>query len=144
MAEDEEVDYMDGMGAGVSKINSAMIVNATLNELWKDFFRHFRAGKYLSSNNDLDCVWTILGGEKNIEGSEKERQYIVIEKLIFESGVLQDSVVQRGFLEIDETFIRKSSKQKALLLKKALFLRRLQNEQGKGTAYNMGEEDYLD
>lgn len=125
----------------LSRINSAGLVNSTLSNLWSDFFRHFRDGKYLSSNSDLDCIWTILGGEKGIEESETEDDYFKIEEKLKESGNLRDSLEVRGFGKVDDTQLGIMIKQKSIMLKKALFLRRLQNSQGKGTAYNDGEDE---
>lgn len=127
-----------------SKINSAMIVNMTLNELWKDSFRHFRDGKYLSWNNDLDTIWTILGGEPDIENSPIEKNYNEINKELSNLGNLFNELEVRGFDKINKECIIKLNKQKSVLLKKALFLRRLQNRQGKGTAYHDADEDYMD
>ena len=125
-----------------SKINSAMIVNMTLNELWKDSFKHSRAGLYLSWNNDLDTIWTILGGEPDAKQLEKD--YNNINSELFKIGNLSNSSECRGFNRIDADTLNKLTKQKAILLRKALFLRRLQNTQGKGTAYHDADEDYMD
>ena len=136
---DDEADF-----GKLSKINSAVIVNATINNLFMDFYRHYRHGEYLNANSDLDCIWTILGGEKGIENSETEEEYYIIEKKIADSGNLQNSIERKGFNSIDEKQKQKFVKQKKILLDKALFLTRLKNVQGKGTAYSMGEEDYMD
>ena len=127
--------------AKTSKINSAMLVNSTLNELWKEFYTHFRAGKYLSSNVDLDCIWTILGGEDKIEKSKIEDNYKEIETKLKNSGILQDSLGSIGFNRVRTEDIQKFAIQKGILLSKALFLRRLQNSQGKGTAYEDKDEE---
>lgn len=127
-----------------SKINSAMVVNMTLNELWKDSFRHFRDGRYLSWNSDLDAIWTILGGEPDVENSEDEKNYNSLNNELKEIGSLNNLIESRGFNKIETQIILKLNKQKAILLKKALFLRRLQNKQGKGTAYHEADEDYMD
>jgi hypothetical protein len=127
-----------------SKINSAMIVNMTLNELWKDSFRHFRDGKYLSWSNDLDTIWTILGGEPEIENSDTEKSYNDIITKLKNCGCLSNSIEVKGFNKVDSSCLNRLQNQKAILLKKALFLRRLQNRQGKGTAYHEADEDYMD
>lgn len=128
----------------LSKINSAALVNSTLSNLWLDFFRHFRAGKYLAANSDMDCIWTILGGEKDIEKNDIETNYLSIEEGLRKSGTLRDSIEVAGFGEVDEAQLIKIAKQKDILLKKSIFLRRLQNSQGKGTAYHDGDDEELD
>jgi hypothetical protein len=128
----------------LSKINSAALINLTITNLWNDFFRHFREGKYLSSNNDLDCLWMILGGEKGIKDSDTEKEYLKIETSLCKSGTLQDSVSIKGFNKVEQTQLDKFSKQKGLLKDKGLFLRRIQNSQGMGKAYNDASSDYMD
>lgn len=142
MDANEEIENVsDGV---TSKINAAGLINLTTNNLWVDFYNDFRKGKYLSANNDLDCIWTILGGEKGVEKSPEEEAYNEIEKELKETGSLSNGISTKGFEDINPKFILRQSRQKRTLLKKALFLRRLQNEQGKGTAYEKGESDYMD
>ena len=125
----------------ISRINSAGLVNSTLSNLWNDFFGHFKKGQYLSANNDLDCIWTILGGENGIEGKTIENNYKLIELKLSKSGSLQDSIKQIGFNLIDEKQVEKFQNQKKILIEKSLFLRRLMNSQGKGTAYDEDDEE---
>lgn len=125
----------------VSKINSAGMVNSAINNLWLDYFRHYKTGQFLSCNSDLDCIWTILGGEVGIEGSDSEKKYFAIEASLDTCGVLQDNLEKNDFEPIQPLDLKQRSKQKALLMKKALFLRRLQNNQGKGTAYLSGDDE---
>lgn len=125
----------------ISKINSAAIVNISLNNLWIDSFRHLRSGEYLKWNNDLDCIWTILGGEPTIKDSDDEKEFLRIEEEISKSGNLSNSANFKGFSVPDDDYLQKLSSQKAALMKKAMFLRRLQNSQGKGTAYDSGDDE---
>lgn len=144
------IDYSDLEVDSIklSKINSAVIVNINLNNLFVDFTRHYRTGKYLSANSDLDCIWIILGGDIGIKkdktDDKTEDSYNVIEKELSESGTLQDSVQVKGFDPIDDKQLDKLKGQKVVLLKKAMFLRKLQNKQGKGTAYQDEKEGDFD
>ena len=144
MSDFEEDSSFDGSST-LSKINSAHIVNVTLNELWKDYFRHYKSQKYKDANMDLDCIWTVLGGEKGVAGTDKEKEYLKIENEIASRGAMPN-----GFSRLilskkpDEEFIKFIRLQVVNLQKKALFLRRLQNEQGKGSAYHDADEDYMD
>jgi hypothetical protein len=138
---EEETNFEDDAEKALSKINSASIINITLNELFKDFFRHYRDGKFLSANNDLDCIWTVLGGEKGIEGTDVEIKYSNLDLKI--KG-LRDSLSTIGFTTINKDNISMFGVQKKALIDKALFLRRLLNNQGKGTAYHSADEDYMD
>ena len=137
----ENETYVDA--GKLSKINSAYLVNSTLNNIWIDFFRHFRAGQYLSSNNDLDCVWTILGGEKGISESKEEKEFVNIQADLKALGDLINGANTKGFAPLNQIQLAVMNKQRDVILKKSLFLRRLQNSQGKGTAYHdENEEDF--
>lgn len=127
----------------LSKFNSAGLVNSMLHNLWLDFFRHFRTGEYLKGNLDLDCIWTVLGGEKNIPGSTTEKEYIIIEGKLAKAGNLRDAVSIVGFNKIGSNHAKLFFTHKAIILEKALFLRRLQNQQGKGTAYSDPDDDLM-
>lgn len=140
----EEIETNSDDFGKLSRINSAGLVNSMLSNLWQDFFRHFRSGEYLAANCDLDCVWTILGGEKEIEGGETEGNYLDIDKQLSESGSLVNSLEIKGFGKINREQLERAMRQKAILLKKSLFLRRIQNRQGKGTAYHDEDEGDFD
>lgn len=119
-----------------SKINSAMILNIAIQELFKDYSKHFREGRFLNCNNDLDMIWVILGGEPHIEKSQTEKDFIKINEELYKLGQLNNGIEPRGFNEVSKEVIIKINKQREVLIKKGLFLSRLRNEQGKGTAYS--------
>ena len=138
---EDENSIPDEFSGGFSKINSAGIVNVTLNNLWIDFYRHYRSGQYLSANSDLDCIWFILGGEKSVIDSDEEKAYFTIEKQLALSGEIRNSLEAKGFDKVNPVQVQAFKVQKPLLGEKALFLRRLQNIQGKGTAYWDGSDE---
>lgn len=139
MTEDFE-DSQDDFGK-LSKINSAGLVNSTLSNLWLEYFRHYRHGQFLDANSDLDCVWTILGGEKGVSGSATESRYKLIEYKLQSTGVLSNSIEKKGFGKVKPEVLVRKGKQKTIINEKAIFLRRLMNKQGKGTAYNDGDDE---
>lgn len=130
----------------VSKINSGMLINLRLNELWKDAHRHSRQGQYAKWNDDLDRVWMELGGDEK-EIDEKDEKYKdstdgKYEKLI--EGYAKSAKGENkksGFNKSDKIDKVSLISQKKALMKRELFLRRLQNKQGKGTAYRNEDED---
>lgn len=136
MKQDYDNDSDDDYGK-LSKINSAGLINSTLSNLKNDFFKHYRNGEYLRANSDLDCLWVILGGEKDVD----PKGYNEIEMELSKTGTLSDSLEIRGFGKVDPKQLEKIGNQKSLLLKKALFLQKLQNQQGKGTAYLDGDDE---
>lgn len=118
-----------------SRINAAGIINITLENLWRDTYSAMAKGDYLLWNTKLDSIWAILGGDVK-DGSDDDLNFSKINIKLYESGSLKSKV--------GEGFAKKSnpnnSVQYQILLKKSLFLRRLQNSQGKGTAYETGDD----
>jgi len=143
-------DYEDELEQSTtSKINSGMLIVLRLNELWKDAHRHSRAGQYSKWNDDLDRIWCELGGdEKEIEVGDKKYKdssdYMYNKLTLDFANVCTDVKAPTGFQTHDDTSKLSFVKQKQALIKKEIFLRRLQNKQGKGTAYHDSAEDYMD
>jgi len=122
-----------------SKINAAGMINSTLEGLWSESYTSMSQGDYNRWNIKLDSIWCILGGDcKEGDDTDKEMKKINLE--IYEKGSLK-SKTGKGF---SEKLNPNNPIQYQLLLKKSLFLRRLQNKQGKGTAYTSDDEDDFD
>lgn len=123
----------------MSKFNSAGLINATLERLWVDSHNAMTIGNYVLWNTKLDAIWTILGGDVK-EGSDDDKKFQELSLKIYESGSL------RGKIGIG--FNKKENPDNTIqyqhLMRKSLFLRRLQNSQGKGTAYASDDEDDFD
>jgi len=135
----EEIDTGSDDFGKLSKINSAQLVNSMLHNLWLDFFRHIREPDYNSANLDLDCIWTILGGEKESDDrKEAETNYKNVQGKILNLG---EETIKTGFSKPTTKDIVRYANYKKILMEKALLLRRLQNQQGKGTAYGYGEDE---
>lgn len=117
----------------ISKINSAALINLRLNSLWNDCNNHARSGQFSNWNNDLDCIWRELGGDVKEDG-KREKTFYTIESSLQElfKGI---DLNQDGFISKEELDKTKMSKLYMQLSKKELFLRRLMNKQGKGSAY---------
>jgi hypothetical protein len=124
---------------GVSRINAAGLINSTLEKLWSESYSAMARGDYLLWNTKLDSIWAILGGDE-IEGSTADKDFNNINLKIYELGSLK-SKIGGGFTQQSNP---NNPNQYQLLLRKALFLRRLQNKQGKGTAYASDDEDDFD
>ena len=119
-----------------SRINAAGLINSTLEKLWSKSYEAMSNGNYILLNTTLDSIWAILGGDEKEGGNvEKDMQKINLE--ISSYGSLK-SKIGKGFHKESNP---NNSVQYYLLIKKSLFLRRLQNKQGKGTAYVSGDED---
>ena len=144
-------DYeQDLENSTTSKINSGMLIVLRLNDLWKDAHRHSRGGQYSKWNDDLDRVWCELASdEKPLTAKEKKAGNLTAEEeydkwtLVY-AKACQNGKKTNGFAKPDEKFKISSATQKQALIKKEIFLRRLQNIQGKGTAYHDSMDDYMD
>jgi hypothetical protein len=117
----------------LSRINSAGLINITLENLWKDCYNAMARGQLDLWNIKLDAIWLILGGD----AVDKDKEINDIDISIYELGTLRPPAYSGFEKEINPN----ATKQYLLLKKKSLFLRRLQNTQGKGTAY-ITEDDF--
>jgi len=124
-----------------SKLNAAGLINVSLERLWMESYNAMAAGDLVKWNRKLDAIWNILGGDC-LENGPEDKEMIKINLLIYRSGSLRRKV--EGFKTLDELNKISSARQYILLNKKALYLRRLQNKQGKGTAYINPEDDDFD
>ena len=125
----------------ISKINAAGIINVTLENLWRDIFVAMAQGNLTLWNRKLDAIWGILGGDQ-VDGDDVDKNMAALNLKIYETGSLNHK--KSGFQKLKEGESEKMSMQYLLLNKKNLFLRRLQNKQGKGTAYAFEDRDDMD
>lgn len=138
----EEEFLTEGMDEEkVSKYNAAFLINQSLEFLWRGVFTSIDNNDLWKWNRKLDAIWIILARDIE-EGSEQEKKYNDIELEIRKTGSLVYKKV--GFSILSSEDLKKMSLQYQLLKKKSLFLGRLQNKQGKGTAYVQSLEDYMD
>lgn len=126
-----------------SKINSAALINIRLHNLWNDTHLHSRKGDYASWNADLDRVWCELAADVKNGSPFLEKFNEIKGKLKEVNPILKWNEV-KGFQELSKEQKEKQQSQYEVLMDKEIFLRQLQNEQGKGTAYWDAAEDYMD
>jgi len=125
----------------ISRINSAGLTNITLENLWRDCYNAMAKGNLILWDRKLDAIWTNLGGDCKRNGKEsKELRKMDLE--IAKIGSLRNKIT--GFNTKESINSLNLAKQYLLLKEKALFLKRLQNSQGKGTAYASDDEDDID
>jgi len=120
----------------ISKINAAGIINITIENLWRDVFIAMSNSNLVLWNKKLDAIWSILGGDQE-KGDTVDKKMTALNSRIYATGSLSHTKV--GFEKLGDDAAEKMALQYLLLNEKNLFLRRLQNKQGKGTAY-MGED----
>ena len=141
----------------ISKFSSGINILQRVDFLWKNCHNYKRNNQYHNWNEELDSVWLELArdlkpdeyndldedgkitfDEDKIKTKGYESKFeafeIELEKLMpfIDSGTI-------GFQKPTKEMNEKRNKQYKLLMKKQLFLARLENELGKGTSW--GEED---
>lgn len=125
----------------VSKYNSGALINLRLNELWQDAHKHKRKAQYSSWNGDLDAVWCELAGDV-IEESGNDKAFTNLNQELSKLSPIINWDGNGGFNKISELQKLNRQKQYLKLIKKEVFLRRLQNVQGKGTAYDNDDDGW--
>lgn len=123
-----------------SKLNSGGLINIRIDSLWKDCHKHSRSGMYSSWSADMDCIWSEFVGEYEENSPEQKKFDDINLKLL----LVQNWGAINGFKKMTALDKQEMSRQYQLLRKKEEFLHRIQNKQGKGTAYNDGSEDDWD
>lgn len=106
----------------VSTFNGSIAQIMRLDALWKDCHKHSREKHYDKWNDDLDRVWCELSEDASDTDSKTFEKYA-------------------------DDYLEKRSKGKNVyyhLLKKEIFLRKLQNTQGLGKSYKDESEDDFD
>ncbi len=120
----------------ISKINAAGLINITLENLFRDCYIAMANYNYKLWMIKLDSIWTILGGDEKRD-SKADKYINDLDLKIYTLGDMS--------IPVNRTFNKKpesNSKDQYQLLKlKTIYLRRLQNKQGKGTSY-MRDDDY--
>lgn len=126
---DEEISNVTSQK--VSKFSSGIAQLMRLDEIWKDTHRHVRTGRLEMWNWDLDRVWCELSADLEDGNEDGKKPDARIKKFEDINKEIASSKLNFG-------------KYYQILMKKELFLRRLQNELGKGTSYEEGDDDYMD
>lgn len=124
-----------------SKINSAGLMNLRMHQLWQDVNKHARRGQYALWNADLDRIWCELAGDVN-EKSEDWETFKELKRELMKVSPILNWKPSEGFQELTFKQLQIQNQQYEKLIDKEVFLRRLQNKQGKGTAYVDEQDDW--
>lgn len=134
----------------LSKINSAALINIRINNLWLEVNKAAVSGNYFKWNSYLDRVWCELGGdvkEKKKEEDEKDKEKSYMEEFNELDRKVSEKLKQiptkGGFKQFTKSDKENMVGIYDVLMKKEFFLRRLQNKQGKGTAYEESWDEYI-
>ena len=129
-------EYDPTEGLVTSRFNSGMLINLRLNNLWVLTHTYARKGQYSDWSAVLDRIWCELSADVDEEkdGKASNKKFEDIEDELAKVGVTNWGKFG-GFEGKDAKAKLIMTKQYRLLMKKEIFLRKLQNKQGKGTAY---------
>jgi hypothetical protein len=133
-----------------SKYNTGLDKIYRLNKLWSDANLHSRTGQYSKWNEDLDRIWCELAGDLKYDKDKKEdkeyenykKEFDEFDNTLAQLGGFDDAIQTKGFNKITNEHISKRNNQYKKLMEKELFLRRLENSLGKGTAWEDEDEDF--
>jgi len=125
----------DAEDSKISKYNSAFLINSRMDELWRHFHNSIAKRDYSKANVYLDRIWGELSGDAT---DDDEKAYGRIDQKMPHSKEFEPP---RGFEKMMKNYIVALTRQYIFLMKKEMFLRKLQNRQGKGTAYYTDEDD---
>jgi len=133
-----ESDYEQAEINKVSKINSAALINLRLNKLWSICDLVSASGDLARWNAFMDSIWRNLAADANKEHLE---EYEKIEDKLLSTNFFNLYHRRPGFnhVPVEETKMRPIHYR--ILQKKHIFLKEVENSQGKGTAYKDEFED---
>lgn len=132
----------DYEGQPVSKYNEAVAKLQRIGGLWNIVHLSSINGNFKKWNSVLDEVWKELAADTEEDGAEEKK----INEYNVEIAGLQplSSPGNFGFNKPPKGHKEKVAAQYAILVKKELYLRRLQNQLGMGTKHADLHEDDLD
>lgn len=122
-----------------SKFHGAFSQIYRLDKLQQSANNNSRNINYPAWNEDIDAVWRELAADTKPENWDIYKKFNEILNLL---GLY--SIGEKLKLENPKLFSKIISLQKEILTKKDIFVRELQNKQGKGTAYEDSMDDYMD
>ena len=120
-----------------SKYNSGVAQIMRLDDLWKKTHTAVIMSNFYKWNVLLDRIWCELA--KDIDNGDYKTKKYNYDEIDEKIGTIKDT--QEGFKNPSEKDIEKRNGQFKILMEKELFLRRLENSLGKGTAWEDEDED---
>jgi len=133
-----------------SLYNSALSILYRIDAVWQDANRHARNGELIRWNLDLDAVWRELSEDvqerKKDDDPDNKTDTELFEgfnKELINIGLFSLGSMQVGFQQ-SPLLAKARSAAYLILMRKEIFLRKLQNKQNKGSAYQDSIESYMD
>lgn len=127
-----------------SKYNSGVNIIMRLDYIWRSVTECVILEKYYSWNTLLDRVWCELARDLSSDDyPKKKKEKDDFDSKLAKTGKLVDTLEGVGFNTASDDIIKNRTVQYSILIDKELFLRRLENTLGKGTAWEEGDEEDL-
>ena len=123
-----------------SKYNAAISQLYRLDELWRECHKQKRNYNLFLWNIALDSIWSELSEDSKTEDENEFNRYNKI--LIINGFFIRFQPV--GFETIKNEEVEKQAINYQILLSKEVWLRKLQNKQGKGAVYEDSMDTYMD
>lgn len=125
----------------ISKHSSGVSILIRINGLWEDANAFSCSGQFSKWNTKLDVIWRELARDiTNTKYTVKKESFDEFDKRLIKTEDFKDGGSET-FNDIDEIDKKNRSQQYRILNDKELFLKRLENELGKGTTFHDGDED---
>lgn len=143
------MEYEEENEKKTSKFSAGLNIIKRLDKLWINCANFKREGKYLLWNEELDTIWLELARdleEINDIDSENEKEEGYETKFKKFDNELKDVLPfkdnYKGFQKPTKKDLENRNKQYEILMRKQLFLARLENKIGKGTSWGEQEDDW--
>lgn len=134
-------DFSSSNEAPKSKYNAALSQLYRLDSLWQKAHAQREARNLIQWNITLDSIWSELSEDATtaqIKVINKIQRDLVMSKFFTVTSS------ESGFKKPDPNKIKLAGELYQKLMIKEMILRRLQNKQGKGAAYEESIDDYMD
>ncbi len=127
----------------ISKYNSGVAQIYRLDNLWKNTHSYARSGQFSKWNLELDRVWCELARDlKEADYKQELVKYDTVNKKLSKFGGFNDTP-KPGFNTSSSVISKSRMAQYNVLMEKELLLRRLENQVGKGTAWEDEDNDMM-
>jgi len=125
----------------ISKYSSGVNIIIRIDSLWRLANSSAIAGLFNKWNTVLDVIWRELARDVDGENyKDKKEKFDKFDERLKDTGQFKDTGSDT-FKAPDKEMIDKRAEQYKILNEKELFLKRLENELGKGTTFDDGDED---
>ena len=123
-----------------SKYNAAISQLYRLDELWRECHKQKRNYNLFLWNIALDSIWSELSEDSKIDDDNEFNRHNRI--LILNEFFIRKQPI--GFETVSQVDVQKQAINYQILLSKEVWLRKLQNKQGKGAVYEDSMDTYMD